>query len=61
MELVPSVANAEKAEMLHLEVTPLLRRDITKYTEKGIPVMIKTEYYVHELIKFTSSRTITNY
>ncbi len=61
MELVPSVATAEIAEMLHLEKnTPLLRLDITKYTEKGIPVMINTEYYVHELIKFTASRTITH-
>ena len=62
MELVPSVANAEIGEMLHLEKnTPLLLLDITKYTYKGIPVMINTEYYVHELIKFTASRTITHH
>ncbi|HZH61697.1 MAG TPA: GntR family transcriptional regulator [Metabacillus sp.] len=62
MELVPSVADDEIGEMLHLEKnTPLLRLDITKYTDKGIPVMLNTEYYVHELIKFTASRTITHH
>ncbi|WP_121610711.1 GntR family transcriptional regulator [Mesobacillus foraminis] len=62
MELVPSVANGQIAQMLNLEVnTPLLRIDITKYTDKGIPVMYNTEYYVHDLIKFTASRTITHH
>jgi GntR family transcriptional regulator len=62
MELVPSVATGEIGKMLNLaENTPLLRLDITKYTDKGIPVMYNTEYYVHDLIKFTASRTITHH
>jgi GntR family transcriptional regulator len=62
MELVPSVANEEIANMLKLKAnTPLLRIDITKYTDKGIPIMYNTEYYVHDLIKFTASRTITHH
>lgn len=59
MELVPSIANEEIKEILKLEKnTPLLRLDITKYTNKGVPVMYNTEYYVHDLIKFTACRTI---
>jgi GntR family transcriptional regulator len=62
MELVPTVADDEIEEMLNLEKnTPLLCLDITKYTDKGIPVMYNTEYYVHDLIKFTASRTITHH
>lgn len=61
MEIVPNLASKEICKMLHLEEnTPLLRLDITKYTDKGIPIMYNTEYYVHDLIKFTASRTITH-
>jgi GntR family transcriptional regulator len=62
MELVPCVASDEIAKMLNLDPnTPLLRLDITKYTDEGNPVMYNTEYYVHELIKFTATRTITHH
>ncbi len=62
MELVPSVADGEIGDMLDLEpYTPLLRLDITKYTNTGIPVMYNTEYYVHDLIKFTASRSISRF
>lgn len=60
LDLIPCVADESLAEMLQLDIgTPLLRTDITKYTNEGIPAMFNTEYYVHELIKFNACRTIT--
>lgn len=60
LDLIPSIADEKLAEMLGLEEgTPLLRTDITKYTNEGTAVMFNTEYYVHDLIKFNACRTIT--
>ncbi|GKU81477.1 GntR family transcriptional regulator [Niallia sp. NCCP-28] len=61
MELIPTLADEELGKMLHLPInTPLLRLDITKYTDEGIPIMFNSEYYVHDLIKFTACRTLSN-
>lgn len=61
MELIPSVVNEEISKVLNLAIhSPLLRLDITKYTDSGQPVMLNTEYYVHDLIKFTACRTISS-
>jgi len=61
MELIPTLTTSELGEMLHLPInTALLRLDITKYTDEGMPIMFNSEYYVHDLIKFTACRTLSN-
>ncbi len=58
MEIIPSMTDGKLSEFLDLKVnTPLLRFDITKYNLDGQPVMYNTEFYVHDLIKFTAART----
>lgn len=58
MEIIPSVTDEKLSRILNLAPnTPLLRFDKTKYTVGGQPVMFNTEYYVHDLIKFTAART----
>lgn len=60
MQLVPSIVDEKIGEILNLKKnTPLLRFDITKYTDDGQPIMFNSEYYVHDLIKFTACRTIS--
>lgn len=60
MEIHPSTVDERLSGILKLEQnTPLLRFDITKHTIKGKPIMFNTDYYVHDLIKFTAVRTIS--
>lgn len=60
MEIIPSITDEKLSEMLQLDLnTPLLRFDITKLTIKGDPIMLNTDFYVHDLIKFTAGRTIS--
>ncbi|MFD1360059.1 GntR family transcriptional regulator [Lentibacillus salinarum] len=61
MEVVPSITDENLSDVLDLEYhTPLLRFDITKHTIQGDAIMYNTDYYVHDLIKFTASRTISH-
>lgn len=61
MEVIPSITDEKLSEVLQLDMnTPLLRFDISKLTIEGDPVMFNTDYYVHDLIKFTAGRTISH-